>query len=207
MTWEVYSCCSEAHPWSLRLSSTRHWKQPHFSLMPAAPMGAAITLPPGSGRAPGTACGGSWSFLKLQLRAVAPNTENERQQLVVEHLYCLRSSAESVSHPCSRAMKAMACSSQPATVSKILPPFCHRHPRAQGRRRGLHAPCSHSLTKALWVLKSSKLNFTSIILTWSLYQISLAKHFIWDKKYSVPSNKSHFSYLDTDGTYKQLQRW
>lgn len=52
-------------------------KQPHFSPLPVAPAGAAVTPLPGSGRA---VCRGRRALLERQLRALAPNVENGRQQ-------------------------------------------------------------------------------------------------------------------------------
>lgn len=126
-------------------------KEPDFSPPPVAPVGAAVTPLPGSGRA---VCRGRRSLLERQLRALAPNVENGRQQNKTTWTLVLSLKLGRVCQPSSLLgsgsdgllFPTYHCLQNPS-------PLCHWHPRAEGRRRGLRAPCSPSLTKALWVLK------------------------------------------------------
>lgn len=152
----------------------------------------------------------SQSLLKLQLRALTPNAEKERQQNKTTRRLVLSLKLGWACKPSSHSSESdglffptCRCLQNPPKI----PPTCATGtPGLRDEGEGCVLPLINQSTLSVGVSKCSKLNCTLIILTWSLYRISLAKHFVRDKKDSVPSNESRLSYPETDGSCKQLRR-
>lgn len=125
MTWEVYSYCAETHPWSLRLSPTRHWNSRD---PPARQRLCSAAAHRGVGLSSSSRSGHSHLMWRT------------RDNKTTWPLECFWSSAKSVSHPRSWAVKAMGCSSQPATIPKILPRLATSIPGLRGKGEGCVLP-------------------------------------------------------------------
>lgn len=152
----------------------------------------------------------SRSLLELQLRALTPIAEKERQQNKTTWTLVLSPKLGWACKPSSHSSESdrlffptCHCLQNPPKI----PPTCATGtPGLRDEGEGCMLPLINQSTWSVGVSKCSKLNCTLIILTWSLYRISLAKHFVRDKKDSVPSNESRLSYPETDGSCKQLRR-